>query len=192
MKVEVKPEGDAWSLYVNGHLMIWQESFPVVDRVRDELEYPCRSYEYSEMSEVAHSILKWLEAHKKPMDPKYEITFPGAAAMIEQERRALREQKPWERIPAKAYAKRGGVGDEVTKQVSREVIQDWWQDRIDMLIALVDTMGNVPEFQVAILQEAAEQVREGRFRNMWARRISTQFEEECDKETKYAFYERTY
>lgn len=64
MKVEVKPDGDAWSLYVNGRLMIWQESFPVVDRVRDELEYPCRSYEYSEMSEVAHSILKWLETHE--------------------------------------------------------------------------------------------------------------------------------
>lgn len=125
------------------------------------------------------------------MQVKYEITVPGAAGMIEQERKALREQKPWERIPVQAYAKRGGVGDEVVGQIRREQFQEWAQDRVDMLIALVDTMGNVPEFQAAVLREAALQVHEGRPRRLQAHRISTQFEEEYEKQTKYAFYERT-
>lgn len=111
---------------------------------------------------------------------KYEIMYPAASRMIEQERLSVSERESWERVPAAAY-KRGADGRsmvavEVANRIERELwLEEFAQASVDRLRAIVHVMGNVPEWQVAILEETIRQVREGRPMRLTATRSEHDF-----------------
>jgi hypothetical protein len=55
MRVEVRKDGDYWSLYVNDKLYIEQESFTVVDGVSDRLRAG-HNFGNGELDEIATNI----------------------------------------------------------------------------------------------------------------------------------------
>jgi hypothetical protein len=108
---------------------------------------------------------------------KYEITTPGAAAMVAQERLSQTERNQ-ERVSASAYGKfdplckqalpneyhvRGRVADVVAERIERQ----YWcdvsgQGAVDELRALLNGRGNSPAWQMYALRETMEQIRESR------------------------------
>ena len=58
-KVEVKPDGPGWSVYVDGKLYIEQESYIVAHGVAWYIDNP-NCADTSELSEVAQSIARSL------------------------------------------------------------------------------------------------------------------------------------
>jgi hypothetical protein len=93
---------------------------------------------------------------------KYEITIPSAAGMLEQEKLSQTERN-LERVNPCAYNLKD-VADDVRDYVSR----DHWcntggqQIYVDHLRALVNSMGNVRDWQLALLEETRQQILENR------------------------------
>jgi hypothetical protein len=93
---------------------------------------------------------------------KYQITFPSAVVMIEQERRSQTERN-LERVPTSAYRSRGDIVADVTDRIDREYWCDaGGQGAVDQIRALLNARGNNPDWQVCALREVIAQMREHR------------------------------
>ena len=94
---------------------------------------------------------------------KYEITFPGADGMIDQERAARAASQDDKRNPLrhlKPYAD-GRVADAVAARIEQAEWEDMCQGSIDLVVALVNDMSNVPGWQCALLRAAIRQIHSG-------------------------------
>lgn len=94
---------------------------------------------------------------------EYEISIPGAARMIAQERLSQTERN-LERIDPCAYGSTPGA---IAQDVSHFVWRQYWceaggQNAVDHIRALLQQRGNNPAWQLTALQECIEQIREGR------------------------------
>ncbi len=58
MKIEVKPDTDYWSVFVNEVRIVDRESFSVAHRIAEAIRDP-HVHPYSEAREVADAILNW-------------------------------------------------------------------------------------------------------------------------------------
>lgn len=87
--------------------------------------------------------------------------------MVRQEHLSVSERQDWERVPLEAYRKNADGKSSVATTVADQIERNLWleesaQPWIERIRALVHAMGNIEEWQVAMLEEAIRQIRERR------------------------------
>jgi hypothetical protein len=83
---------------------------------------------------------------------KYEITIPGADAMLAQEQMSRKTPA----VPVEKY--NGRVAYHVTWEINREHWLSHHQDAVHKVLALIQKLGNAPGWQNALVDEVARQL----------------------------------
>lgn len=85
--------------------------------------------------------------------PDYEVTFPSAQGMIEQERLSVSEKPKWQSDAMRKAFEQGDVAETVSILILRDDWREAFAPQLNQVYWLVEKLSNVPAWQVHLLKE---------------------------------------